>query len=74
MARRGCSAHPAIRPALWRAQRRLVEDAALRRAYGLTARREAERHTWEAIFDRLMGWYAGMIQPHEAPLALVSQQ
>ncbi len=45
------------------AARRLVTDPALRYAMGAAARHEAEGHTWQSIFDRLMGWYAGLAAP-----------
>jgi hypothetical protein len=35
----------------------LREVADLRRSMSAAARQEAERHTWEAVFDRLMDCY-----------------
>ena len=47
------------------AARALAADPVLRYAMGAAARREAEGHTWRSIFDRLMGWYAGMATPQQ---------
>jgi phosphatidylinositol alpha 1,6-mannosyltransferase len=46
----------------------LVGDPDLRRSAGRAARREAEKHTWPSVFDRLMTWYAGLVSPQEAQL------
>jgi glycosyltransferase involved in cell wall biosynthesis len=43
------------------AARDLAENAARRREMGVAAQREAERHTWTAVFDQLMDCYAGLI-------------
>jgi glycosyltransferase involved in cell wall biosynthesis len=56
------------------ATRRLVADAPVRRSLGAGARAEAERHTWDAVFDHLMGWYAGLVTPMESPLAITRVQ
>jgi hypothetical protein len=32
----------------------------------VAARREAEQHTWDALFDHLLGWYAGLASAGEA--------
>ncbi len=48
------------------AARRLALDGALRRQLGAVARREAEEHTWECVFDHLLGWYAGIAGAQEA--------
>lgn len=52
-------------PAFVEATRGLAADPALRYAMGAAARREAEGHTWESIFDRLMGWYSGLATPQQ---------
>jgi len=59
-------------PAFVDATRALAADPALRYAMGAAARREAERHSWDTIFDRLMGWYAGLATPQQ--IAISGQQ
>jgi phosphatidylinositol alpha 1,6-mannosyltransferase len=65
---------PSDIPAIVEATRRLVENGALRRSLGTSARAEAERHTWNAVFGHLMGWYAGLVTPLESPLESVGAQ
>ncbi|GAC1397179.1 MAG: hypothetical protein NVSMB65_16200 [Chloroflexota bacterium] len=48
---------------------RLAGNAALRTALGREARRDAEGHTWEAVFDSMMGRYAGLISARALPEA-----
>jgi len=55
-----------------RAALRLAEDAALRRAMGAEGRRVALTHSWDAVFDHLMGRYAGLVAMRRAaPAAAV---
>ncbi len=58
---------PGDEVALVAAARRLVGDVALRRDMAAAARRDAEQHTWDAVFDRLTGWYAGLVSPMAVP-------
>jgi phosphatidylinositol alpha 1,6-mannosyltransferase len=54
----GLLAYPGDRKSFVLAARRLVADANLRRAIGTAARQQAEKYTWEAVFDDLMEYYA----------------
>lgn len=67
----GLLCQPGDEEAFVAAVRSLVEDEPRRLRMGAKARREVERHTWDAVFDRLMGWYAGLISPRESPAILV---
>jgi len=49
-----------------RAALQLAEDAALRRAMGEEGRRVALTHSWDSVFDRLTGQYAGLIAARRA--------
>lgn len=56
--------------ALIGAVRRLAGDAALRATMGAAARHDAAGHTWDAVFDRLTGWYAGLVNPEPVTAAV----
>ena len=64
---------PGDEAALIAATRQLAEDATLRRTMGAAARQEAERHTWDAVFDQLMDCYEGLASQRSVPLAVVGE-
>jgi glycosyltransferase involved in cell wall biosynthesis len=64
---------PGNEAALVAATRRLAEDATLRRTMGAAARQEAERHTWEAVFDHLMDCYERLASQRPVPLAVAGE-
>jgi glycosyltransferase involved in cell wall biosynthesis len=64
---------PGDEAALVAAVEHLAEDAALRRSMGTAARQEAERHTWDAIFDQLMDCYERLASGRAVPLPVVGE-
>jgi len=54
------------RGAFVEAARTLAEDPVSRRVMGEKGRRVAETHSWDAVFDHLMGWYAGLVATRRA--------
>lgn len=66
----GLLCHPGDRAGFIAAVRLLAMCLSLRTQMGTDARRDAERHSWDATFDYLMGWYAGLAHP-QATLAAV---
>jgi len=67
--RSGLLCPPDDTPAFVDAARTIAADPDLRYAMGAAARREAEGHTWASIFDRLMGWYAGIATPQHVAIS-----
>jgi len=58
------------RDAFVEAARALAEDLVSRRVMGERGRRVAETHSWDTVFDHLMGWYAGLAATRRAvPIA-----
>ncbi len=55
------------------AARALANDAALRRAMGAEGRRVAETRSWDAVFDHLTGWYAGLVAARRVDLVAAGQ-
>ncbi len=43
----------------------LGENSQVRQRLGRAARQEAEKHTWTAVFDHLMGWYGGLVSSRQ---------
>jgi glycosyltransferase involved in cell wall biosynthesis len=65
---------PGDEAALIAAVEHLAEDATLRRTMGAAARQEAERHTWDAVFDHLMDWYGCLANRRHVPPAVIGEE
>jgi glycosyltransferase involved in cell wall biosynthesis len=55
-------------------RRHLARDATSRRTLGAAARQEAERHTWDAVFDQLMDCYERLVSRRRRPPAVAGEE